>query len=310
LAPIVGCAWMLGSTALQAQEAGTGCTRVTVMEAPDLAAPWHDAALALREQLGSLEPTECIALVLEISMDAGGGKVLAVRPDGLRAERRVSRPSSLSAIVLGLVASFPTSSETDAALRDASDGGFAEFDAAAEVSVLAPPLGSAEPAPQVLLDVGLSGGARFAAPTQFVMVDTELRIDVLVRRWLLIGAFRYAPTGLSVGTSDIAYEEFSLALGVGRRVALGPAALDLAISPTIAFVAMDNDTLVGSGTQFRLGTSARLFVPIGAAIGVGLTLDGELVPNHLAKPLRVDPGLPPLPSWTLGARLGIVGQFL
>ena len=304
---------MLASLALQADDVRTGCTRVTVSEAPDLAPAWREAAQRLREQLASLEPTECISLALEISPDASAAKVVAVRPDGLRAERRVPRPSSLGAIVLGLVASLPTPSEADAATFDASEPPPVREAAdtpRVDAATLPAPLATTSPPPPVLLDVGLAGGARFGAPTLLLMVDTELRIDVLVRKWLLMAAFRYAPTGLSLGPIDIAYEEFSLALGLGRRAMLGRVALDVALSPTLSFTTMDNDAVSGAGTQFRLGASARWLIPFTSSLGLSLTLDGEIAPSHLTKPLRVDPALPPLPSWTLGLRLGVVGQLL
>lgn len=315
---LVGVAIVCGlafATATLRADGPTGCAAVTMSVSDELPVAWRQAADGVRAQLAELEPSECIASSLRLVMNDGAVDVVATRPDGTRAQRRVARPGSLLPIVMGLVVSVPEPSAIDADSSSA-DGAALEIP-----DIIAPPDVAMDAAPvqdvlagvaaesPVLLDVSLNVGARLVEPTRVATLETELRIDVIVRRWLVFAGLRYAPIGESIEGLNVAYEEFALALGVGRRLSLGRLAFDAAFAPVIAFSSIDDDQVSGAGTQLRLAAQTRLVVSLGRSIGLGLMLDGELVPNRLAKPYRPDPGLPPLPSWTLGSRLGVVGTL-
>jgi hypothetical protein len=158
-------------------------------------------------------------------------------------------------------------------------------------------------------------GSRIGMPTRVAVAELELRGDVFVDDWFLVATIRYAPLGFTLRRKAIPgyiYDEIQLGLGVGKRVSLGSARVDIALAPAIVIMTEEGDLPDGTGgTAFgaRLNASAR--IAFGQArFRPALVLDAEIAPLVLLSPVRVDPGLPPLPTWTFGLRGGVVGNLL
>jgi hypothetical protein len=66
----------------------------------------------------------------------------------------------------------------------------------------------------------------------------------------------------------------------------------------------------GTVVEFRVGAAARWSVPVSPGWRFTLTLDTDLAPEGVARPVRVEPEEPPLPAWTGSLRLGASGELL
>jgi len=152
------------------------------------------------------------------------------------------------------------------------------------------------------------------------MGDIELRADLVARGWIVVASARFALLSARPSSTPIAgygYNEYAFGLGFGRRFAIGTSFLDVAVLPTL--VVMDEeggpsgvagDTASGGDSHLRLGATARwAFARLGRW-RLGLTLDGEIAPSDLRAAHHLDVALPPLPTWTAGARLGATGDVL
>jgi hypothetical protein len=147
------------------------------------------------------------------------------------------------------------------------------------------------------------------------MADIEGRIDLWLDRWLLFATFHDSPVGLqsNQGVDQDAYREAGAGLGVGRRLALGTAALDVALVPSLVAMRVEADLPQDEGAsdvELRIGANVRLSLPLSRGWFLSITADTDIVPNGLTSALRVDPLPVPFPSWTGGLRLGASGALM
>jgi hypothetical protein len=336
--------------------ARTGEPCVKVRPSGALTPAWSAAVEELRRQLAELKAADCRPMAIlvdraEQENDVGpharqraepdndaAVRVLAVTPDGQRTERTVVRPESLVATVLGLVIAVPSGPPA----------------AASAPPPPAPPAPSgwrpsipppshdtrpSEPVPAVRAPVvvprtvalwtGLSAGVRLTAPTDLTVLDFEARVDLLLSPWLLIATVRSAVascTGRQGVDCDV-YTDVSTGVGVGRRFETGPAAVDVAIEPSIVAMHMEYDFPAGfegapiEGTEvaLRVDASARLAVPLSPSWALTVTVDGGLSPALLMSPSQLaipggapngSSGPPPFPAWMGGVRIGASGALL
>ncbi len=313
--------WALSLVASRAAaQPSARCTTVTLSGTTPDEARWQSAVAALERVVAGLG--ECPTLALEWAPAHGGASLVlrAVAPGGLETARVVTEPDALVPIALGLLAGAPhePSSPRGASGPAAASRSEAAADEPPRSSPVEPratsPIASALPFGAT---IALTGGARVTGPTLFWMLDLELRADVRIRDWIVLLNFRYAPVGASPGNvalDDDSYNEVAVGVGIGRRFALGGAAIDLALTPSLVTVGMESDfpadNTAASASQFRLNASARWSTPLGDRAAFVMVLDAELAPQALAAQVKLDPHLPPLAAWTAGLRLGASADLL
>lgn len=157
----------------------------------------------------------------------------------------------------------------------------------------------------------LASGARAGFPTGAWMLDVEARGRLLVGDTLVLVSARVAPVGATsdIPLDDDSYNEVALGAGLGRRIAAGDTAFEASLMPTVTLVSMESDAIVdgergGRRAQLRVNGSLAWASARAGALRFVALLDGEVAPYSLAHAVRVDPALPPIPAWTLGARIG------
>ena len=279
---------------------------VDVVAAQTLSAAWMDAVAALRVDLAKLARAECVVGTLTVDPTPSGARVVLHTVDGREAAREVARPSALEAMSYGLVVT-PVSSPVATSTAPPP----------ATTAAARPPVPTVEPPPSTMfgLDVSLDGGVRVAFPTSIAMPDFAFRADVRANDWIVTATVRVAPTAaqLSAFVGGYAYNETSLALGVGRRFRIASTSLDLTAQAALVLMSEDGDVPVeegGAPSELRVGACVRWLLFAKSRIRPNIALEGEIAPTALATPLRVGPDLPPLPTWTLGLRIGITGELL
>jgi hypothetical protein len=292
-----------GAVALEAPRVAHAAPALVcrVLQAPDIAPPdraWAQAADALARDLAAA-PGACNGIALTLAWERGGARLLARTPDGLTTSRRVTSPEALSAVAFGLIAAAPV--ERVAPGPDPRD--------------LPPPEARVgHPAPLVSpfdlvsrISVSAAAGLRAAFPTNVLMVDFELRADLVVHGWLVTLTMRAAPTAepSRLPTDSDAYEEAAVGLGLGREVRFGSSAIDLGAGPNVTYVWMESDgmNLSAEELQLRLAGVARWGYTLSRHVRVNATLDGELAPSALIH-TGYQAGLAPFPAVTVGLRLG------
>lgn len=297
------------------------CARVVAPE--DLAPPWVVALAELRRQIALLPTSDCRPMTLSIEASDRAVRVVAVTPDGRRAERTVHPGEALVATALGLLMAIPTEGPPPppTALAPAPIA-----PAPTAVERTAPPLVGVPST--VALWAGLAAGVRLTAPTAVTVLDVEGRVDLLLDRWLLMSTIRSALVSClgAQGVDCDVYNDVSVGVGAGRRIRAGAAAVDLALEPSVVWMHMEYDVSPGSESQsvagsevaLRVDASVRLAVPLGESWALTLTVDAGLAPTLLGTTrLDLPPNLagmaappPPFPAWTGAVRLGASGALL
>ena len=280
---------------------------VDVVAAQTLSPSWMDAVAALRVDLAKLARAECVVGTLTVDPTPSGARVVLHTVDGREAAREVARPSALEAMSYGLVVT-PVSSPVATSTAPPP---------ATTTAAARPPTPAVErqPSTRFGLDVSLDGGVRIAFPTSIAMPDFAFRADVRANDWIVTATVRVAPTAaqLNAFVAGYAYNETSLALGVGRRFRIASTSLDLTAQAALVLMSEDGDAPVeegGAPSELRVGACVRWLLFAKSRIRPNITLEGEIAPTALATPLRVGADLPPLPTWTLGLRVGITGELL
>lgn len=294
------------------------CGDVRIEVQPDLGEEWMAAVHQLHDELAHLGRGDCERVTLSLRREGGVVRLVAIGADGRRAERVLERPSALVPTALGLVLSIPAEAPSpplDLPSVESSNSPLAR-DRRPEAS--AAPTGG----PPLSAWLGASFGGRLGQPTSLVMMDVEGRADLVLNHWLLLASFRYAPVGIVRGLRlDIdTYHEIAVSLGVGRSLDVGRVSFDFGLTPTLVAAKMEGDTRLGmdadsddvkqSNVQLRIGASVRCLLPIEKTWHLTFSSDAEIAPTDVGAPVRLDPRLPPFPSWTAGLRVGAMGELL
>jgi len=286
-----------------------GCKEVRIHGDPDLQPEWADAVREASDQLDAAPRAPCVAVDVSVTPGVGAGvHVFATASDGRRTRRFVRKPSGLTPLIFGLVASIPEDVADVPQAPQAAAGGAS---GPANLVIAAP-----APSAPFAVWLGLAAGGRVSQPLLLEMVDFEGRADVTVGVWSLFASLRYAVAFTEGDDTASTYSEVDFGLGAGRQIALGATLLDVAFVPSLAtmrFEDPDDDDGVahdGSVAEFRLGASVRWSVPVGRSWRVTLTADSDIAPEGLAHEVRVRAGTLPFPAWTGGLRLGASGKLL
>ncbi len=291
------------------------CTSVRIVPTTPLGSAWSAAISALVAETSRLPASECPDATISVRATRGT-LILGITTRHGTAERAVRSPDALVPIVLGALASVPVA--TVAPTRDEAPAAPAP---ASPVELVEPPAPLAEPVSTPLppptptsigVDVAVTLGARYGAPTRVLLADVEGRFDITVNRWIFAATLRYAPAGVLFREpiAGYAYDEIDLGLGVGRRIDVGPLRADLLASASIVLMNEEADLnengTGGDNSDVRLGVTARVVAPLGGPWSLVVAADGEVAPFVVATPSRVDARLPPMPTWTLGGRAGLL----
>jgi hypothetical protein len=321
LVAAIGMGVLIAMRSADGRAQDSACELVALDASPDLDPPWRRAANDLRAALAhELTGGECVPFRLRVEPSPEGVVVRAQSADGLETTRAVREPRALVPVVLGLLASAPVEprapsppqapsaapptlpARVDVEVRDLSDLPASRAE------------GNVAPA-SVGVALGLSTGVRVGLPTDVIVWDSELRADVLLHDWSILAFMRYAflgaVSGIAADTDE--YEEIGMGFGVGRELHWGRHTLDLSASPSVVFVNMESDGAVtkeGEGAQLRINAAARYGYGLGRGWRLTLTLDSEAAPSSLVKARYPEPGLPPLPAWTVGFQLGAAASLL
>jgi hypothetical protein len=310
------------ASAVDGRADGPVCDLVVIDSSPRLDPPFARAVETLRDVVAhELTGPECSPVRLHVEASPEGVVVRAESRDGLETTRVVRDPRSLVPIVLGLLAAAPP----EPTPRPTPDRPPARNPAQAAITPDADPhdLPDFPPATRprsnapaaVGVAIGLSTGIRAGVPTDVAMLDSELRADVLIHEWLLLALMRYAPLAAVSGIAldPDAYEEIGVGFGVGRELRWKKHTLDLTVSPSVVFVTIETDSpkeVEGELAQLRFNLGARYGYAVGAGWRFTLTLDTDVAPSSLIKARYPAPGLPPVPAWTTGFRLGAASNLL
>jgi hypothetical protein len=168
--------------------------------------------------------------------------------------------------------------------------------------------------PRLLTDVLL--GVRYGGALRSVWGAGTLALAVPIDAWSVGAWVRYAiPYVVDPKPPDFSMSDAAFGLSVGRQIVRsGVLELSGVFSPSLGFVSMqgfDEPNLAqGSLLDARLGLALRaVFRWTRRWRGVA-TLDGEVAPMDAVKARYIDPMLPPLPVWSLGASFGLGAAFL
>jgi len=161
------------------------------------------------------------------------------------------------------------------------------------------------------LELGVGAAARLGGVPLFIAEGIAGFAEVSVDPWVLGVSARWdVTTGLLTEPTLMDYYLMSGAVGVhvGRRFEVPSASLALLLGPNLVLETQGADDgkvdIEGSAADVRLDFGARVAAPRQASFRVFASADCEFSPARLVKSHFVQPGLPALPSFSIGLALG------
>lgn len=288
------------------------CETVTVSGGDTLPPEWRVSVEALRERVRALPPSECPHIVISVAAVGGTIIVSASTPDGRSAARPAHAPEALWAITMGLVAQIPP--ETLA--HDGVPAAATTPPEAVPDAAPAPPRPPSSPDVAVRAVAGAGAGARLAFPTSVALMEVEGFVTFDANAWAFAANVRYVPGGAQMTglVLQYSYQEVALGLGFGRHMNRGIFGADLTVGPSLVFATERSGALSDSDYGFkalvRLDGAVRGSIRLSSRWSAVTVFDAELDPFNAASPVRFDPELPAMPTWTLGLRAGVSGDLL
>jgi hypothetical protein len=280
------------SPPLVASPAAEPVARLTVDGA--LSPDWAAAAIALRAQLETRSDLDADARVTILS--TGDAVVVHVSlPDGRSTVRRVVRPEDLATTV--------------------------------EILLMVPPLRKPQPsappvapapsaAPSTTFEVGIGSSTHLTFSPRYFAYGLGTHAQVTTRDWVVGAASRWDIDVLGTGQKlPGGFNMQGLQLGsfVGRRLTVGQNSVDVALGPGVAIENQEADSsspegIGGTRAEAVVSAFGRLSRPVGSSFRLFATLALDALPSRLRTTRRLDPDLPPLPSWGLGLALGVAWE--
>ena len=289
------------------------CRPLRVARANELPPSWRAAADALvTASADAAQPWGCPAAELSITPEADGGASITVaRQTGEVIVRHLDAPDDLVPVGKALLArpQHPPA---------------APAPPTGNPSATAPiPVDDDAPAtPRAYLEAGLV--LRFLGGTRAVLAGGAARGDLPFGRFHAGIWVRYAAAIATADPDrpDLFVGELGIGAAAGYRLLFEPAGLDLALTTAVVVVDFGAAGLAGDAAQAspedvvesgavdgRIGLELRLTPALAPGWHALVAVDGEIAPAALVTPVRrVDPQLPPLPTFTVGLRLGVEGD--
>ena len=253
-------------------------------------------------------PWSCAGGALLLRLDGDDRAVLRFRdPEGQEVERRVPSPRALVATAEALMArpllrSSPPSPPIDDARERAAERPPADDGAA--------PAPSARPREELRYIVDATAGIRFSGPAAAVWFAPELRATVPLEAWSVGVWMRYGlPYVFEVIPRDFAMTQVNLGISGGRRLLSAPIDLRVSFNPSLSVISMDGDVnhdeIAGAKIDLYLGGALSAAIPFSKTWRGVVVLDAEMVPAAIKAERRIDPLLPALPAYEIGAAFGV-----
>jgi hypothetical protein len=304
----------LGAVAFAAIVVGPGaargaCALVQIRAEPaSLAADWQSAILDVVEQTKRTGmPWSCAGGALLVRVEDDNRAVLRFRdPEGHEVERHVPSPRALVATAEALLARVipreapppPPIDEVEQALeRPPPD------------REVARPL-AAPPRLEPRYIVGATVGIRFSGPVAALWFAPELRATVPLEAWSVGVWARYGlPYVFAPLPTDFSMSQVNVGFSAGRQLLSAPVDVRVCLNPSLSVVAMDADVndneVSGAKIDFYLGAGLSAAIPFSRVWRGVVALDAEMVPAAIRAERRIDPALPVLPAYEVGAAFGV-----
>lgn len=275
------------------------CESLHVTTEAPLRDPWVEASERACRELAELLDRDQSARIRLIS-DADDVLVEVILADGRSAIRRVREPARLAPTLTALV-SLPPATANDPRARSTAP-------VALPPPALVPPT---EPkrATTISVEIALSVAGRITASDDASIAPT-VEASLVADRWLFGLWARWDVVSLSdvANPADFEQEGVGAGVSVARRTNLGAVDLDIGASPR--FIEDTQRYIVNGTEEARSAADIRLGAFVRAAFGHRAlrfitTLDGELSPARLRRPIQLESDLPALPAWSAGLAAGV-----
>lgn len=298
----------LASPMARGQEPETVCedARVRIQGRPD--ERWLEPIVRACEDLRTMPDSDGTARVRIVP--AGHDLIVDVLlKDGRSTLRRVEQPGSLKSTLEALL-TIPPSPRTPPPPVPTPPP-VATPSLVNEVPNERPP---APPPATISVGVELGGsvGGRIAGGQGYLSFAPGGFAQIRVGDWLFGMGARWDVIQLKrdVGVNNFEMETIGAGISVARRFRPSFGDIDLGISPrllaeTQSYLTSAVDERADTKTDVRFGAFTR--AAFGRApLRLFVEADGELSPGRIRRDIRVDPALPPLPSWSAGLSVGAV----
>jgi hypothetical protein len=159
--------------------------------------------------------------------------------------------------------------------------------------------------------------ARYAGAADLVALGGVARAGLPFGRWSAGLRVRVAVLAAELGATapDFDFTELAIGGGIGYAVVTGPVRVHVELYGAMAVVDMEAESLAAGREEVevesgvvdgRLGTEARLSVPLSDVFHVVVAADADVSPASLGNAdRRLDPLLPALPVYTIGLSTGL-----
>jgi hypothetical protein len=272
---------------------------------------WQPAVEELRRALAREGmPWSCVGGAVALHLDEEG-RPAAVRfrdPAGREEKRHVPSPRELVSTTEALLSrTTPAELSSTAPATPPISAAPAALDPRS-----APALAASRPAlprePRFLASV--MAGIRYGGPPRAVWFAPELRATIPVDAWSAGLWLRYAiPYTFDAVLPDFSMSQVNLGFAGGRRLLDSPLEVRLTVDPSIAVISMEGGSgenlASGAKIDFQIGLGLSAALPITTTWRGVIRLDGGISPESLGKERRIDPSLPPLPAYQIGASIGV-----
>jgi hypothetical protein len=166
--------------------------------------------------------------------------------------------------------------------------------------------------PRLLVDMLVY--TRYSGGVRAFWMGGELRATVPIEGWSvgIWGRYEFAVAALQTVPYDFSVQSGSIGVAAGRRILPRPIELWAMLEPSVAIVTMDGgvdgtpQAANGAKGDVRIGARIQAAIWLGPRWRGLLALDGEVSPWTLASETHrlIDPKLPQIPSFSLGASFG------
>jgi hypothetical protein len=286
----------------------TTCVDPRVEVRGELAPRWLEPVLDLCDALGKLsdlDPDARLRLV-----PAEDDVIVEVRlPDGRSTMRRLHSADDLRLTVEALMTLPPARTAPAPAAKVAPQA----TRSAAETPPEDPP--RAAPTAVRRAGVEVEGGAvassRLAGAPALGSIGPAAHASLRIDDWLFGVNARWDAYQKPLRATDRSFEMDSVAagFGVGRRFVIDPSVRfdfggALLVVNEAQSTESDDGEQAGSVADVRLGTGARAWIGR-SNLRFLSQLDAEVSVSRLRHEIRIDPTLPPLPTWSVGLGVGV-----